>query len=54
MTGTAFHLGAKVVDLDGFNGIIVGVTNHNGAVWYDVRFDRGIAIRFPYELKLTA
>lgn len=50
-TDKIMKVGDKVVDRDGFQGVIVGQTVCKGAVWYfDVRFDRGVAVRFPNDL----
>lgn len=47
-------IGTKVVDRDGFKGSISNITHHNGSFWYDVRFDRGSAVRFHEELTVVA
>lgn len=45
-----FERGDKVVDRSGFKGTVVGVTDHRGSRWYDVRFERGVAVRYDYDL----
>ena len=45
-----FTVGTKVRDRDGFCGVIVEVTHFDGSVWYDVRFNRGEAVRYPDDL----
>lgn len=55
---TKFKVGDKVVDRDGFYGIIVKVTLYQSevdnvitiGVWYDVRFSGGIAVRYDSDL----
>jgi hypothetical protein len=47
-----FEIGTKVIDLDGFRGVVRNVTRYNGSVWYDVRFERGEAVRYPSDLKV--
>ena len=49
-----FELGNKVIDRDGFRGSIVTVCewNDQAQTWYEVRFDRGTAIRFDADLQL--
>lgn len=49
-----FKRGDLVVDRDGFEGSVCEVTAHNGAYWYDVRFARGCAVRFEYDLTRRA
>ena len=48
---TKFQVGDKVVDRDGYKGTIRKVTEHRGSVWYDVRFERGEAVRYDPDLK---
>lgn len=50
MTNAAFKIGDRVVDRDGFKGAVVLVTEHEGARWYDVRSERGTAVRYDNEL----
>ena len=45
-----FEIGTTVTDLSGFVGRIVNVTHYNGSEWYDVRFQSGVAVRYPEEL----
>lgn len=47
-----FKVGDKVVDRDGFKGVITLVTEWRGSHWYDVRFDRGEAVRYDSDLTL--
>lgn len=46
-----FSAGQTVVDRDGFKGRVVNITNHAGSVWYDVRFDGGVAVRYDSDLR---
>jgi hypothetical protein len=53
----AFKQGDKVVDRDGFEGVVVLVTEWEGSRWYDVRiFDGsrrvGEAVRYDADLTL--
>jgi len=43
-------VGTKVMDRDGFKGVITLVTKYQGSVWYDVRLERGEAVRYPEDL----
>ncbi len=45
-----FKVGDKVVDRDGFNGVVTKVTHFGGSHWYDVRFSRGEAVRYESDL----
>ena len=54
MNTEALTVGTSVVDRDGFEGVIAGVTLWNGSLWYDVRFDNGVAVRYPSDLKTRA
>lgn len=47
-----FKTNDKVIDLAGFIGTIIKVTEHKGSRWYDVRFPSGVAVRYDHELKL--
>jgi hypothetical protein len=47
-----FEVGHQVVDLDGFRGTIVKVTEWEGRVWYDVKLPGGVGVRFDSDLKL--
>ena len=47
-------VGTKIVDRDGFRGTITLVTHHAGSFWYDVRFDRGSAVRYPEDVTVAA
>lgn len=49
-----FAVGNTVEDRSGFRGVITSVTCHDGSVWYDVRFDRGVAVRYDSDLELVA
>jgi preprotein translocase subunit YajC len=51
MEQALFKRGDRVVDRGGYEGTVVGVTHHNGSVWYDVRLPGGVGVRFPYELE---
>ena len=46
-------VGSKVVDLSGFRGVVYEITYYEGRKWYNVRFERGCAVRFPEELTLV-
>jgi hypothetical protein len=51
-TAPKFQLGQRVVDLDGFQGTVVKVTQWEGSTWYDVRLGRaGVAVRYTSDLK---
>lgn len=52
-TQTQFKRGDKVIDRSGFTGSITNVTIWEGSVWYDVRFDRGEAVRYDEDLTLV-
>ena len=47
-----FKVGDKVIDRDGFKGVITLVTEWRGSHWYDVRFERGEAVRYDSDLTL--
>jgi hypothetical protein len=49
---TKFKLRDRVIDRGGFKGTIVLVTEWRGSVWYDVRFERGSAVRYDSDLTL--
>jgi hypothetical protein len=50
---TKFQVGDKVMDRDGFKGTIRKITFHDGSHWYDVRFERGEAVRYDSDLELA-
>jgi hypothetical protein len=41
-----------VVDRSGYRGVVVLVTEWKGARWYDVRFERGDAVRSDSDLTI--
>jgi len=45
-----FKAGDRVIDRDGFHGVVTGITYYNGSHWYDVRFDAGTAVRYESDL----
>ena len=45
-----FKVGDKVVDSSGFRGSVRKVTEWKGSTWYDVRFERGEAVRYDADL----
>ncbi|WP_027163391.1 hypothetical protein [Mesorhizobium sp. WSM1293] len=45
--------GTRVIDRDGFIGSICNTTDHDGSFWYDVRFERGDAVRYPRDLRVV-
>jgi hypothetical protein len=47
-----FKVGDKVQDRDGIKGVIADITHWDGSHWYDVRFDRGTAVRFDRDLSI--
>jgi hypothetical protein len=47
-----FEVGDQVVDRSGYRGAVVRVTSWRGSRWYDVRFERGTAVRYDYDLQL--
>jgi hypothetical protein len=47
---TQFQVGQTVTDRDGFTGTIRRVTEWNGSIWYDVRFQSGEAVRYDSDL----
>jgi hypothetical protein len=49
----SFKVGDSVVDGSGYHGIVIGVTHRNGSHWYDVRFDRGDAVRYDNDLRMA-
>lgn len=51
---TALKIGTRVVDRDGFIGTIMSVTENRGSRWYDVRFERGEAVRYDSDLTVVA
>jgi len=51
-TSTQFQTSDRVIDRSGFRGTVVNVTELEGSVWYDVRFDRGVAVRYDADLSL--
>jgi hypothetical protein len=48
------QVGTKVIDRDGFKGAITLVTEWHGSRWYDVRFERGTAVRYDSDLTVVA
>lgn len=52
MAQPKFKVGDLVVDRSGFEGSITLVTEWRGSRWYDVRFDRGSAVRYDEDLQL--
>jgi hypothetical protein len=54
LTKPALSVGTHVVDRSGYRGVITLVTEWKGARWYDVRFDRGDAVRSDSDLTIDA
>jgi hypothetical protein len=52
-THQRFAHGTRVIDRDGFIGSICNITDHNGSFWYDVRFERGSAVRYPGDVRVV-
>lgn len=48
-----FKIGDMVVDKGGYRGTITDVTEWRGSRWYDVRFERGAAVRYDGDLVLA-
>lgn len=53
-TTAEIKVGTIVKDRDGFVGAVTAVTEHDGSIWYDVRFNRGEAVRWPRDLTVVA
>lgn len=52
MSNTKFNAGQDVVDQSGFKGRIAKVVQYEGRCWYEVRFERGVAVRYDEDLSL--
>jgi hypothetical protein len=50
----ALTIGTKIIDRDGFKGTIRAITEFKGSRWYDVRFERGEAVRYDRDLTVAA
>lgn len=51
---TSFKVGDRVVDRDGFEGVVSEVVHWNGSHWYDVRLPGGLAVRYDNDLRSRA
>lgn len=49
-TTNPLPVGTRVTDRDGFEGTINNITHHAGSFWYDVRFERGVAVRYASDI----
>jgi hypothetical protein len=49
-----FQVGDRVIDRDGFPGVIREITHFDGGHWYDVRLSGGLAVRYESDLKPDA
>lgn len=43
-------IGTTITDRDGYCGTITNITHFDGSHWYDVRFDRGSAVRYDSDI----
>lgn len=50
---TKFNIGDRVVDRSGYFGTVTNITHYNGSHWYDIRFERGGAVRYEEDLRIS-
>lgn len=53
-SNAAFQVGDRVTDRGGLKGTVAGVTHFEDMHWYDVRFERGISVRYDCDLTHVA
>ena len=56
---TQFKIGDRVIDRDGYHGVVTRMTSWEGSVWYDVRILDGCRIigevvRYPGDLMVRS